>query len=319
MGRFIVTHIFIINPYAGQSSLADDLRDRLSKMSGLNYYVFNTRCAGYEKTLVGKVLHFFQGEKLRFYCCGGSGTMRNMLCGFDDLSDAEVAFFPCGLTNDFLKAFGNDAEHFKDIEELINGDIINVDYIKTNYGYALNTISFGLDADTIFLTNDYRSLQIFNDNLPYTMAIVHSMLLSRQHSYEMEIDGHRSSKITAETIFGNGNIFGGNLYFSDSKNVFDGKGGFLSSPKMNTISEIKMMIAMMKRDMDYSRKTCQCGEFEKFRIRRTSGSAFTTNFDGELQMIDKSLEGRIIRQGLKFVVPKGITMPEKIKEVGSNE
>lgn len=307
-----MTHIFIINPYSGQSSLAGDLRDRLSRISGLNYYVFNTRCAGYEKDLVGKVLHFFQGEKLRFYCCGGSGTMRNMLCGFDDLSDAEVAFFPCGMTNDFLKAFGADAERFKSIEELINGDIINVDYIKTNCGYALNTISFGLDSNTVRLTDEYRILKIFNDNLPYTMAIIHAILLSQQLSYDIEIDGKKVSDITAETIFGNGNIFGGNLYFSDSDDITDGTGGYLNAPKLNTIEEIKMMGALIKRDMDYGRKICRCGEFQRFGIRRTDGSPFMLNFDGELQSGITSLEAQIVQRGLKFVVPKGIKVPKGI-------
>lgn len=314
-----MTHIFIINPYSGQSSLADDLRDKLSRMNGLNYYVFNTRCAGYEKTLVGKVLHFFQGEKLRFYCCGGSGTMRNMLCGFDDLSEAEVAFFPCGMTNDFLKVFGSDAERFKDIEELINGDVINVDYIKTNCGYALNTISLGLDSEMVLLTDDYRSLQIFSDSLPYNAAIMHSILLSKQHSYEIEIDDKRYSGVTAETIFGNGNFLGGNLYFSDSDNVFDGRGGYLKSEKLNAVEEIKILGALIKRDMDYCRRKCRCGEFEHFRIRRTSGSFFMTNFDGELQKVDKVLEARIVRQGLQFVIPKGITIPKETKGGGINE
>lgn len=301
-----MTHIFIINPYSGQSSLANDLRDKLSKINGLNYYVFNTRCAGYEKKLVGKILHFFQGEKLRFYCCGGSGTMRNMLCGFEDLSEAEVAFFPCGMTNDFLKVFGTNAERFRNIEELINGDVISVDYIKTNCGYALNTVSFGIDSDTVQLSDEYRSLQIFSDNLPYNAAIIHSILLSKQHSYEIQIDGEKFSIITAETVFGNGNIYGGNLYFSDSDDISDGKGGYLASPKLNTIDEIRIMGALIKRDMNYCRKICSCGEFERFSIRRSDGSPFMLNFDGELQSGITSLEAHIVRRGLRFVVPKGI-------------
>ena len=302
-----MTHIFIINPYSGQSSLADGLRDKLGTMSGLNYYVFNTRYPAYEKILVGKILHFFEGEKLRFYCCGGEGTMRNMLCGFDDLSEAEVAFFPCGMTNDFLKVFSSEqAAYFHDIEELIYGDVINVDYIQTNYGVALNTISFGLDSQTCMLTDDYRFLKILGENLPYSAAIVHSILLAEQYSYDIEVDGEVISGITSETIFGNGNIFGGNLHFYDSDNVFDGKGGYISAPKMNSIQEIQVMLAMMKHDMKHIRKACRHGEFERFSIRRTDGSPFFLNFDGELQSGITRLDAHIVKKGLKFVVPKGM-------------
>ncbi|MGN1102735.1 MAG: diacylglycerol/lipid kinase family protein [Huintestinicola sp.] len=313
-----MTHIFIINPYSGQSSLADDLRERLSRIEGLNYYVFNTRCAGYEKDLVGKILHFFRGEKLRFYCCGGSGTMRNMLCGFDDLSDAEVAFFPCGLTNDFLKVFGAEAERFKNIEELINGDVIKIDYIKTNCGCALNTISLGLDSEMLQLTDNYRALQIFNDSLPYTVSLIHSIFLSKQHSYEFEIDDKRYSDFTAETIFGNGIFLGGNLYFSNSDNIFDGKGGFIRAGKLSAVKEIKIVASLIKRDLDYCSKECSCGEFHKFRLRRTGGKSFSVNFDGEIQKVDKQLEAKIVRQGLNFVVPKGIKAPSG-KEESCNE
>ena len=119
-------HIFIVNPYAGEQTFADDLRAKLESIENLNYFVFNTRYAGYEKELVKKAYKIFEGEELRFYCCGGSGTMHNMLQGFDDLSKAEVAFYPCGLTNDYLKVFGKDMERFYDIEELINGEIMEI-------------------------------------------------------------------------------------------------------------------------------------------------------------------------------------------------
>lgn len=313
-----MTHIFIINPYSGQSSLADDLRERLSRIEGLNYYVFNTRCAGYEKDLVGKILHFFRGEKLRFYCCGGSGTMRNMLCGFDDLSDAEVAFFPCGLTNDFLKVFGAEAERFKNIEELINGDVIKVDYIKTNCGCALNTISLGLDSEMLQLMDNYRALQIFSDSLPYTVSMIHSIFLSKQHSYELEIDDKRYSDFITEAIFGNGVFLGGNLHFSRSDNIFDGKGGFFKAGKLSAVKEIKIIASLINHDLDYCSKICSCGEFEKLRLRRTGGKSFRVNFDGDIQKVEKQLEAKIVRQGLNFVVPKGIKAPGG-KEVSCNE
>ena len=96
-------HIFIINPFAGRKTFADDLRTKLASIEGLEYFVFNTRYAGYETELVKKIQRIFEGEMLRFYCCGGSGTIRNMLNGFDDLSDVEVAFFRVDLQTTFLR------------------------------------------------------------------------------------------------------------------------------------------------------------------------------------------------------------------------
>lgn len=302
-----MTHIFIINPDCAHSRLTDDLRERLSRISGLNYYVFTTRYAGYETEIVRKVLHFFRGEKLRFYCCGGSGTMRNMLNGFDDLSEAEVAFYPCGMTNDFLKMFGSGEKRFEDIEELISGDVIKVDYIRSNFGVALNTISLGLDSEMEILMDDYRFLRIFSESLPYSAAIVHAIFFSKQQSYDIEADGQLISGIATETIFGNGNILGGSLHFTDHSAVSDGKGGFMSAPKLSFGGKIKMFMALLKNRREYINQICSCGEFRKFSIRRTDGSEFMLNFDGELQSCTGRLEARIVHKGLKFVVPKGIT------------
>ena len=81
------THIFIVNPYSGGQTFTDELRKQLDEIEGLNYYIFTTRYPGHEKELVKQILNMFEGEKLRFYCCGGSGTMRNIMNGFDDISD----------------------------------------------------------------------------------------------------------------------------------------------------------------------------------------------------------------------------------------
>lgn len=299
--------VISINPDCAHSRLTDDLRERLSRISGLNYYVFTTRYAGYETEIVRKVLHFFRGEKLRFYCCGGSGTMRNMLNGFDDLSEAEVAFYPCGMTNDFLKMFGSGEKRFENIEELISGDVIKVDYIRSNFGVALNTISLGLDSEMEILMDDYRFLRIFSEPLPYSAAIVHAIFFSKQQSYDIEADGQLISGIATETIFGNGNILGGSLHFTDHSAVSDGKGGFMSAPKLSFGGKIKMFMALLKNRREYINQICSCGEFRKFSIRRTDGSEFMLNFDGELQSCTGRLEARIVHKGLKFVVPKGIT------------
>ena len=56
-----------------------------------------------EKEIVERIAQYFKGEKVRIYSCGGSGTFRNILNSVSDLSNVELAYYACGLTNDFLK------------------------------------------------------------------------------------------------------------------------------------------------------------------------------------------------------------------------
>ena len=301
-----MTHIFIVNPYAGQKTFADDLRTKLVGIKGLNYFVFNTRYAGYEIELVQKIQRIFEGEKLRFYCCGGSGTMRNMLNGFENLKEVEVAFFPCGLTNDFLKIFGKDEKRFHQIEELINGDTISVDYIQTNHGVALNTVSVGMDSNNRLLFEKYRMLSVFNEQMPYNLSLLLSLFFSKSDAYELYIDEKRVEGNFTEIILGNGNVLGGNLFFSRKADITDGIASCSLIPDVQGISLLPLLSAMQKSDYDKVEKDLSCYECRQIRILRKDRASFSMNLDGELIQNGSEWSAHIVRQGLHLVVPRGV-------------
>ncbi len=301
-----MTHIFIINPFAGHKTFADDLRTKLSTMKNLQFFVFNTRYAGYEKVLVQRIRHIFEGEKLRFYCCGGSGTMRNMLLGFDDLSDVEVAFFPCGLTNDFLKMFGKDEQRFHNIEELINGDVIKVDYIRSDLGIALNTFSTGMDSNCVRKMDDFRILRFVGETMPYCVSILYSIFVSKTLEYEVVLDGNKQVGKFAEVFIGNGSVFGGDLHFADRICVDDGKAIYRIIGNKRGFPLIPSLLATRGKKFDRIEKLMQCGECSRVSIRRTDGLCFTVNFDGELMRNVTHCEAEIVHKGLNLVVPRGV-------------
>lgn len=301
-----MVHIFIINPFSGQKTFADDLRTKLESIKGLNYFVFNTRYVGYETELVRKIHRIFDGERLRFYCCGGSGTMRNILNGFDDLSNAEVAFFPCGLTNDFLKMFGKDEPRFHHIEELIYGDVIEVDYIRSNHGISLNTLSTGLDSNSVDKMNDFRILRLVNDALPYSLGVLYSIFMSRTQEYEITLDGNVYVGKFAEVFIGNGCIFGGNMFFDRHTCVDDGKAIFRLVGNKRGFSLLPVLMALTGKKYDKLPCYMECGECTNIRMRRADGEPFTINQDGDLIYDVTECEAQIVRNGLRLVVPKGV-------------
>lgn len=301
-----MTHIFIINPFAGQKTFADDLRTKLKAIKNLNYFVFNTRYKGYETELVKKIQRIFEGEELRFYCCGGSGTMRNMLNGFEDLSKAEIAFFPCGLTNDFLKMFGDDMQRFRQIEELINGDVINVDYIKTNHGVSLNTLSVGLDSNCLSKMNDFRNLRVIGSEMPYVFATLYSIFVSKTNEYEVTVDDKVISGKLAEVFIGNGCIFGGNMFYAESTCVDDGKAIYSITENKQGFSLLHILLLLIKRKYEKYEQNMLCGECERIKIRRIDGSPFSINQDGDLIKDVDVCEAQIVHKGLRLVVPKGV-------------
>lgn len=305
-----MTHIFIVNPYAGQKNFAEDLRKKLAEIDNLNYFVFNTRCAGYESEIAKKVQHFFPDEQLRFYCCGGSGTMRNVLNGLEDLKKTEVAYFPCGLTNDFLKVFGEDQKRFFDIMELIHGDVIKLDYIKTNHGLALNTLSFGMDTDFNNKLKDWQLLGVISPALPYVLAMVHALLRTKPQKFKIRMDAIEREDAVTEFCWSNGHTLGGMLHMADSACVQDGKAlcRYMKDLKgFRTIPPAKAFITndQNRLDSDPKLESMYC---QKLLIRRQDGKPFGLSFDGEMVYNIEECQAEIIRQGLQFVVPKGVTL-----------
>ena len=297
----------MINPFAGHQTFADDLRTKLGSYKNLEYFVFNTRYEGYETELIKKILRLFEGEKLRFYCCGGSGTMRHMLNGFDDLSDVEIAFYPCGLTNDYLKIFGKNEEKFHNIDELINGEVVKIDYIKTNHGIALNTLSTGLDSNCQTMMNQMRTLRFIHDNLPYMLAVVVALFVSKTKEYEITIDNEVYSGKSSEIYFGNGHVLGGNIFFADNACTTDGLGiTRIALVKKRGFPMVSLLMNLMKKNFAKASKKMKFGLSKKIIIKRTDGEPFTINQDGELIHGVTECKCEIVKQGLNFVVPKGV-------------
>ncbi len=303
-----MTHIFIVNPYAGHKNFASALRDKLAEIEGLKYFVFNTRYAGDETDLVKRIQNIFEGDKLRFYCCGGSGTMRNMLNGFKRFNNVEVAFFPCGLTNDFLKIFGENEGRFFDIEELINGDVIKVDYIKTNNGIALNTFSTGLDTNLVQKLGEFNIASHINENLPYMLALLYAIFITKPEEYEIYVDDKKVDGYFTEFFFGNGYMLGGNLCMTEAKPVNDGLGSALFIHKKRGFALLPVMNWLISKNHEKLKTVSTLIQGTKITVKKRDNTPFFTNHDGELVLGGNIWEAEIVKQGLSLVVPKGVTV-----------
>ena len=300
-------HIFIINSHAGNSSFSAELRNHLASRIDINYYILHTRKSRTETELVREVISLFEGEKIRIYSCGGSGTFCNILNGISDFSKIELAFFPNGLTNDFLEAFGKQEELFNDIDALIDGDVVNIDYIKTNHGVALNTFSLGLDSLQIRKTEEFRPLSIFGRDVPYNLATIISVLFCKPIDLEIEIDGQIQIGRFAEVFFGNGGLLGGILYCDLDMNYMDGKGFFCLKKFISRRGLFKTLHGLQISKPD--RKTYLDYEAlvdKEITIRRRDGAKFEVDLDGEIQEPQFEWTVKIEKQALPFVVPKGL-------------
>lgn len=305
-----MVHVFIVNPYAGKKTFADDLRSKLAEYSrthcNFKYFVFNTRDKGCETELAQEICKCFENEKLRFYCCGGSGTLKHTINGVDDFEKREIAFYPCGLTNDFLKVFGEDEKLFRDIEGLIEGEAVKIDYIKSNHGIALNTISLGLDSLALKrFEEDYRALSMFGKQVPYTLSLLYAAAFVKPEMYEIRYDEQVVIGRITQILVGNGIMLNGNLRAFQDADIQDGKIQirYFQEWKHGRVPKtLKYMVAGQVQELD---KLSVCKECSSVTVRRVDNEQFCINFDGELVADITECRMEVVKQGMQFVIPKG--------------
>lgn len=301
-----LTHIFIINPYAGNCDFAGALREKLNSMKGIRFFLFNTQYEGQETEMVAKIIDMFADERLRIYVCGGSGTFRNVINGIGNLSEVELAFFPCGKNNDYLRGFGNQYSLFENIDNLIDGKVIDVDYLKSNGGIMLSSLSFGANGNIINKINEMYSFRVIHERVPYLLGMLRGLLFYKCHAYEIVVDEKRYVNKFAQIFFGNSGILSKELHFANPKfvNIMDGVAEYRIVKGMSGMGVWRNIKFLKNSNFKAMDEVSFSGNTQKMVIRRTDGRPFSVVQDGELVSRNSKWEVEVVPQGLHFVVPR---------------
>ena len=303
-------HIFIVNPYAGSMTFANNLRQQLEQIEGFEYFLFNSRYTGNETELTKKIVHFFPDEQLRIYACGGSGTMRNVLEGVGENPHVELAFYPCGMTNDFLKVFTQeDRERFYDIEELIHGETITVDSILTNHGRALNTFSCGMDAEIMRYIAKQHPVRTIGVQIPYSAYVFEALLRLKKMDLKIRVDGRELDGCYDELCWGNGCVLGGSLCMPEGFVPNDGLGSYVFVPAKGHLAFIGILINLIRQRGDYIEKHARVGHGKKMTIARADRGPIVVNLDGEMLSAPGEWTVEMRPESVRFVVPRGVRLP----------
>lgn len=300
--------VFIINSFSGDERKTEGIRDELEKIMGkMEYLVFNSEYPGHEGILASQVCDLFPKEQIRFYCCGGSGTFRNVLKGIPhkDMGRTEIAELPCGLTNDFLNLYGAERKKFSSIQSLIRGDKVDLDYIRTSLGPAHNTVSVGYDGATVKGMIQLKELPFFQGHNPYLISIIMSIFTSRPVDLEIEADGEIFRGRFYEVAFGNGNLLGGTFHFGSKAVPNDGKIRMILTPKKGLLHKMKALFFAMTNNEEMEENYLVCRDIQKATVRSMDGRPIDINLDGEIETAAE-VHMEVCENGLHFVEPSNL-------------
>ena len=189
-------HIFIINPTAGKSDSRQriyDMADSLRTRHDLDVQCILTKRQGHATELAKKLCQ--TGEELRFYACGGDGTVNEVANGIIGYDNAAMSVIPIGTGNDFLKNFGSDISKFRDAENLWNGPQFPIDAIQVNDRIALTIACSGIDARVANDVHKFSESPILDGKSSYIVALAANFLFKGIGSHwTVSLDGVAEEK-----------------------------------------------------------------------------------------------------------------------------
>ena len=174
-------HIFIINPAAGKKDGRQRvyaMAEALKKNHDLDIECMLTKSRGHAMMLTRAIAE--TGENVRFYACGGDGTVNEITNGIAGFPNAAMTCIPIGTGNDFLKNFGKDAlPLFLDAENLWNGDVTPLDLIDCNGKYCLTIACTGIDARIAESVHDFGASPMLTGRGSYLASVAANFLFRK--------------------------------------------------------------------------------------------------------------------------------------------
>ncbi len=294
-------HIFVINPVAGKgrsSAMIMSSIEQSCKRNNVEYEIYLTRAAGDGISFVRERAK--SGEELRFYACGGDGTLYEVVNGAYGFKNVQVAVVPLGSGNDFIRLFGT-LEEFLVIDDQINGVPVNLDVIKCGKEIAINQCSMGLDAEVCAKQAAFKKMPLVTGEGAYVASSLYCLCRKVGNTFTIQVDDEKPE--THQYLFcvaANSRWYGGGFMAAPLAFPDDGLLDFIIVKK--TISRAKLLTLLD----DYKAGKHLGWDFTRLvkgkKITIHSDVPAAVNVDGECHY-DKDCTFEIIENGITFVVP----------------
>lgn len=300
-------HVFIVNPCAGKANAAEimvpGLIEKLAGV-GLDYTIEMTEYPGHATEITRRWA--MTRDNIRFYACGGDGTLNEVIAGAYQYPDAEVACVPLGSGNDMIRNFGT-KEDFSDVLCLVEGTAIPIDLMEINGRIGVAICSVGLDAAVANDMPRFRRVPLVSGSMAYGLSIVENFCKPMGHVMSVVIDDETLVGKYVLAAVANGSYYGGGVCAAPTAKVDDGLMDVVLVKKISRLKIAGVIGQYMKgAHIEQDHVAENLADILTFRRCRSivmqPENPIISNVDGECKK-EARIEMRCLPKAARFVLP----------------
>ena len=300
-------YIFMLNPAAGKINSFRTIAQALEKecQGKLDYELYQTQAPGDATAYIREYCRV-HSEPVRFYACGGDGTLNEVVNGAVGFGQASVGCYPCGSGNDFVKYYGG-KKQFLNLQAQLDAEEEEIDLIRVGNKYAINAAHFGFDSCVAQTVMHVRRKRLIGGKNAYTTGVITGLIKAMKNKCRVTVDGRllNPKGVVLLCTIANGQYVGGSFRCAPRSVNRD---GLLEVCLVHPVSHLKFMNLVK-----YYTEGTHLGnpKFDRIleycrgrRIEVDAPEGFVYSFDGEL-VTQNHFVVEVAPHAIRFAVPKG--------------
>jgi len=178
-------HIFVVNPLAGRGKALQLVKEGIATLRGVDTELYCTTGPGDATAFVAQRSQV--GDPVRFYACGGDGSLNEVVNGAAGHDHVQISCFPCGSGNDFVKYYGG-AQRFSDMQALVAAEAKPIDLIRAEGKYSINAFHFGFDSYVAGEMTKLRHKKFIGGRNAYPVSVVKGLIHAMKTQCRIVVD-----------------------------------------------------------------------------------------------------------------------------------
>ena len=304
----MIKYVFILNPVAGKGAKQAGLDARIAQVCqdrGVDYEIHRTSACGEATDFVRELCKRYPDTQLRFYACGGDGTLSEVVNGAYGYANAAVGVVPVGTGNDFVRNFEN-KEAFLDVEAQLEGKVQSVDLLRYHDQLCVNMINIGFDCEVVKLTAKLKEKKLLSADMGYIAGLVLTLIRKPGVTAWVSVDGGKAERRKMLlTSVANGAWCGGGFHSSPMALLGDGVLDMLMIKNVTRVRFLSLVKAYKSGSFVDSASARRVIDYVKGRtVRYTFDGMQSICVDGEV-IEAAELEVSVAENALSLIVPEG--------------